>query len=68
MTAEGLRGGILYHDGQFDDARYAIALLRTFQDLGGTAINYVEAVKAFCGSGGKVIGIQARDRDDRSRL
>ena len=44
VREEGLRGGILYHDGQFDDARYAISLLRTLQDLGGTAINYVEAV------------------------
>src|ERR1700734_3072228 len=39
-----LRGGILYHDGQFDDARYAISLVRTLQDLGGTAINYLRAV------------------------
>src|ERR1700738_2868647 len=42
IAHEGLRGGVLYHDGQFDDARYAISLLRTFQDLGGVAINYVE--------------------------
>jgi glycerol-3-phosphate dehydrogenase len=56
----GLRGGILYHDGQFDDARYAISLLRTFQDLGGTAINYVEAV-GLLKQGGKIVGIQARD-------
>jgi glycerol-3-phosphate dehydrogenase len=65
LKGEGLRGGILYHDGQFDDARYAIALLRTFQDLGGTAINYVEAV-GFLQSNGKTIGIQARDREDES--
>jgi glycerol-3-phosphate dehydrogenase len=63
LIGEGLRGGILYHDGQFDDARYAIALLRTFQDLGGTAINYVEAV-GLLQSNGKTIGIQARDRED----
>jgi glycerol-3-phosphate dehydrogenase len=63
LIGEGLRGGILYHDGQFDDARYAISLLRTFQDLGGTAINYVEAV-GLLQSGGKTIGIQARDRED----
>jgi glycerol-3-phosphate dehydrogenase len=62
IVGEGLRGGILYHDGQFDDARYAIALLRTLQDLGGTAINYVEAV-GFVKRGGKTIGIQARDRE-----
>jgi glycerol-3-phosphate dehydrogenase len=63
IVEDGLRGGILYHDGQFDDARYAIALLRTFQDLGGTAINYVEAV-GFLNQGDKTIGIKARDRED----
>jgi glycerol-3-phosphate dehydrogenase len=63
LQPDGLRGGILYHDGQFDDARYAIALLRTFQDLGGTAINYVEAI-GLLRRGGKAIGIQARDRED----
>ena len=63
LTGSGLRGGILYHDGQFDDTRYAIALLRTLQDLGGTAINYVEAV-GLLQTGGKITGIQARDRED----
>ncbi len=63
FPGEGLCGGILYHDGQFDDSRYAIALLRTLQDLGGTAINYVEAV-GLLHSGSKVTGIQARDRED----
>ena len=63
LRPDGLRGGVLYHDGQFDDARYAIALLRTFQDLGGTAINYVEAF-GLLWRGGKAIGIQARDRED----
>jgi glycerol-3-phosphate dehydrogenase len=67
VRSEGLRGGILYHDGQFDDARYAITLLRTFQDLGGTAINYVEAV-GLLRCGGKLIGIQARDREDGARF
>lgn len=65
LTGDGLRGGILYHDGQFDDARYAIALLRTFQDLGGTAINYVEAT-GLLQHGGKVTGILARDREGDS--
>ena len=58
----GLRGGVLYHDGQFDDARYAIALLRTLQDLGGTAINYVEAIRLL-ERNGKIVGVQARDRE-----
>lgn len=62
IHAGGLRGGILYHDGQFDDARYAVALLRTFQDLGGTALNYVEAIGMIERSG-KVIGVKARNRE-----
>jgi glycerol-3-phosphate dehydrogenase len=62
IRREGLRGGILYHDGQFDDSRYAIALLRTLQDLGGTAINYVEAV-GMLENGGKICGIKARDAE-----
>ena len=65
ITGDHLRGGILYHDGQFDDARYAIALLRTLQDHGGTAINYVEAT-GLIERGGKILGIQAHDREDDS--
>jgi len=63
LTGIGLRGGILYHDGQFDDARYAIALVRTLQDLGGVAINYVAAT-GFIERGGKIAGIRARDLED----
>lgn len=57
---EGLRGGVLYHDGQFDDTRYIVALLRTFQELGGVAINYVEAT-GLLQRGGKTVGVKARD-------
>jgi glycerol-3-phosphate dehydrogenase len=59
---DGLCGGILYHDGQFDDARYAIALMRTLEDLGGTALNYVEAT-GLIERDGKIVGITARDRE-----
>jgi glycerol-3-phosphate dehydrogenase len=63
IADRGLRGGILYHDGQFDDARYAISLLRTFQDVGGTAVNYVEAT-GLLKQGGKIIGVRARDCEE----
>jgi glycerol-3-phosphate dehydrogenase len=62
IAREGLCGGVLYHDGQFDDARYAISLLRTFQDLGGTAVNYVEAT-GLLQRNGKTVGIAARDTE-----
>lgn len=63
VHSAGLRGGILYHDGQFDDARYAIALLRTLQDLGGTALNYVEAV-GMLERDGKIEGVKAHDLEE----
>lgn len=62
IHSDGLCGGILYHDGQFDDARYAITLMRTLEDVGGVAINYVEAT-GLIEEDGKVIGIKARDRE-----
>ena len=62
ILSDGLRGGVLYHDGQFDDARYIVTLLRTFQELGGTAINYVEATGLLL-RGGKTVGVQARDSE-----
>jgi glycerol-3-phosphate dehydrogenase len=40
LDAEGLRGGVLYHDGQFDDARLAISLARTAAIQGAAMINY----------------------------
>ena len=43
VRPEGLRGGVSYWDAQFDDARLAIALMRTACRLGATAINYVRA-------------------------
>ena len=39
FATQGLRGGIVYTDGQFDDSRLAITLARTLADLGGTALN-----------------------------
>jgi glycerol-3-phosphate dehydrogenase len=62
IAAQGLHGGVLYHDGQFDDARFAIALMRTLEGLHGTAINYVDAV-GLLKEGGKIIGVRARDNE-----
>jgi glycerol-3-phosphate dehydrogenase len=62
LEPAGLRGGILYHDGQFDDARLAIALVRTLTDLGGSALNYVP-VLALLKRDGRVSGVVARDSE-----
>lgn len=44
IKAEGLRGGVLYHDGQFDDSRLAVNLMQTIKEHGGVALNYVKVV------------------------
>ncbi len=39
---EGLRGGVVYYDGQFDDSRLLIHLIATAADHGATVINYAD--------------------------
>jgi glycerol-3-phosphate dehydrogenase len=62
VRADGLRGGIRYFDGQFDDARLAVTLARTVDDLGGVAVNYC-AVVALVKEHGRVRGVVARDAE-----
>jgi glycerol-3-phosphate dehydrogenase len=44
LKSDGLVGTIAYADGQFDDARYDLALLQTFTKSGGEALNYARVV------------------------
>src|SRR5437762_7210926 len=60
LDPEGLRGGVLYHDGQFDDARLAIHLAMTAADLGAIVINYM-SVEELLKANGKIFGVVARD-------
>ncbi len=60
LEPEGLRGGVIYYDGQFDDARLAINLAQTVVDLKGTPINYMK-VGELLKSGGMVTGVIAED-------
>jgi glycerol-3-phosphate dehydrogenase len=41
IATENLCGGILYHDAQFNDARFAVAAARTAIDRDATVLNYV---------------------------
>jgi glycerol-3-phosphate dehydrogenase len=44
LKSDGLVGAVTYSDGQFDDAGYNLALVRTFADLGGVALNHARVV------------------------
>jgi len=58
---EGLRGGVIYHDGRFDDARLAIELARTAVDHGACVLNHMPVMALVKDSTGSVIGVQVRD-------
>lgn len=60
LRTERLRGGVLFHDGQFDDTRLGWALIRTAATLGCVALNYAEAV-GLVEARGKVKGVKVRD-------
>jgi glycerol-3-phosphate dehydrogenase len=57
---EGLRGGIVYHDGQFDDARLVIELAKTAAREGATVVNYMRA-ESFVTRAEAIEGVVARD-------
>lgn len=60
--SQGLKGGIKYWDGQFDDARLAIALARTAASRGAVLVNYCAATR-LRHSGAKVSGFECRDQE-----
>ncbi len=62
VKTRGLRGGLLYHDCQFDDARLAIDLCHTLAEKGGILINYME-VKDLLKVQGRVTGVNALDHE-----
>jgi glycerol-3-phosphate dehydrogenase len=62
-----LTGGVIYHDGQFDDARLAINLAQTACDLGAAVVNYCRCV-GLVKETGLVAGILARDAESGEEL
>jgi glycerol-3-phosphate dehydrogenase len=67
LEGQNLKGGVLYYDGQFDDTRYAITLLRTFLSLGGMALNYAP-VTGFQRRGERITGVIARDEESGEEI
>ena len=61
IKTEGLRGGVVYYDGQFDDARLLINLVQTAAEQGATLLNYTKVTGITKGVDGFVDGLVARD-------
>lgn len=62
LNPQGLRGGVLYHDGQFDDARLAVNLAQTAADLGAVPLNYMN-VTGLIKDGNRIVGVAACDEE-----
>ena len=61
LKTDGLRGGAVYYDGQFDDARLLIHMVATAFEQGATLLNYVEVTGLTKDAQGFVDGVSARD-------
>jgi glycerol-3-phosphate dehydrogenase len=64
IKTDGLRGGVVYYDGQFDDARLLINLVTTAAEQGATVLNYTRVTALTKGDDGFVDGIVTRDVED----
>ena len=62
LNNKGLRGGILYHDGQFDDTRMLVSIARTSEDHGGIVINYMK-VTGFIKENDRLNGLKITDQE-----
>ncbi|MEO7796468.1 MAG: glycerol-3-phosphate dehydrogenase/oxidase [Opitutaceae bacterium] len=62
VQPKNLRGGVVYYDGQFDDARYAIALAASAEDHGAAAVNYVRVLELLK-RGSRISGARVRDSE-----
>ncbi|MCK0130036.1 glycerol-3-phosphate dehydrogenase/oxidase [Flavobacteriaceae bacterium F08102] len=60
-----LKGGVVYFDGQFDDARLALNLAQTGIEKGATILNYCKVTGLRKGLDGKVNGVEVIDCETR---
>jgi len=67
LETEGLLGGTMYYDGQFDDSRLALNLAQTAADHGALPLNYVKVTGLLKNTSGLISGVEALDMVDGAR-
>src|SRR5271154_5935787 len=63
VNPEGLTGGVVYYDGQFDDTRLLINLIATAAEQGATLLNYARVTKLAKGPDGIIRGLSWQDTE-----
>ena len=58
---KGLKGGVVYHDGQFDDSRMAVNLAQTCVENGGTVVNQATVTGIVHDAAGRAAGVKFVD-------
>lgn len=61
IKQNGLKAGVLYHDGSFDDSRMSINLAQSVWEAGGWAFNYMKVERLLKTKDGKVCGVEVLD-------
>src|SRR5688572_29412300 len=61
IHSKGLLGGVLYHDGQFDDSRLAINLAQSIIENDGCAVNYCKVTGLLKNKEGEIEGALIED-------
>ena len=68
VATDGLRGGVVYYDGQFDDSRLLINLVQTAAEQGAALLNYAPVTALSKGSDGTIDGVVARDLESGEEI
>ncbi|HKE24511.1 MAG TPA: glycerol-3-phosphate dehydrogenase/oxidase [Bryobacteraceae bacterium] len=68
LQTDGLRGGVIYFDGQFDDSRLLINLVATAFEQGAALLNYVRVTGLTKDADGFVNGVQAQDAETGAKF
>ena len=63
LVQEELKGGVIYHDGQFDDSRLAINLAQTIVENGGYVLNYFKVTGLLKDHDGMINGVSCTDEE-----
>ena len=63
IQTTNLKGGVLYHDGQFDDSRLAINLAQSIIENGGYAVNYMQVTDLLKDEAKNTAGVTAMDME-----
>ena len=63
VCQDRLSGGVLYYDGQFDDTRLLIDLVKTAHKVGAAVLNYARVNSLTKGADGRIVGVEFEDAE-----